>query len=106
MLLEVGKWYKTKRDQLCKVDTLKQDGWAIVQSHFSGNFMPIPPEQISFFVEAEAPDTAPGTAIAPKEEITKVEIEKHESLYDKYPNIIPDSIYKIHTTAKAPQAAP
>lgn len=106
MILEVGKWYKTKREQLCRVDTIKQDGYAIVQSHFSGNFTIVPPDQITFFKEAETPDTAPGTVIAPKTEITKVETEKHESLYDRYPNIVAGSIYKVQATTRPPQAAP
>jgi hypothetical protein len=99
MILEVGKWYNTKRNFLCVVDMIKQDGSVTVRSHLTGNYIDITKEQVEFFTEAEEPNTEPGVALMGEESKKSNESGEYDHLYKKYPNIVKGSIYKVQSIA-------
>ncbi|KKM81525.1 hypothetical protein LCGC14_1328910 [marine sediment metagenome] len=99
MIVEPGKWYNTKRNYLCRIDSISQDGTAWVTSHYTGNKMKVPEKQVKFFMIAEEPDTLPGTAVM---EAVNTESAQNEynTLYTKYPNIVQGSIYRVQANVK------
>lgn len=108
--VEVGSWYKSRKGYVVKVIDIdihprfKKDKRKYVhaRSHETGNVVYLEEEQVSWFVPTEEPKIPEGTQIIPIEHLerkhaTKAQVvkQKNESLYDKYPHIIPGSIYQV-----------
>lgn len=92
-----GKWYKSKRGYSILLWELLEDGSVIAQSHTTGNKVTVPPDQVLYFTLDEDPGTPCGTIMVggESEGETPEEIAKHDSVYAKYPHIIPGSVYKV-----------
>ncbi len=96
-LVEIEKWYKSKRGHLCMVTELAENGNIFVTSHFSGNTVKVYAEHVLFFIPAEEPNTEPGTILMDSDDSQRTAeiISKYNHYYTKYPSVIPDSIYKV-----------
>lgn len=94
-----GCWYKTKRNCLICVLKLNEDGTIIVESHLTANRIIVPQEQYVYFTLAEDPGTPSGVKLLESTESkvmgTVGGINRYNSLYDKYPHIIKNSIYTM-----------
>jgi len=96
-LLE-GEWYKSKRGHLFLVDTVHSDGTIMVTSHYTGNAFKLNSDQLPFVKgPVNPPKTAPGTAIT--ENIENQDINGFSHIYDKYPHVVPGSVYKVKNTS-------
>jgi hypothetical protein len=71
----------------------------VVTAHYSGSQLTIPKSQAEFFKNAPSPKTKPGSAVC---EHTLDDEENFEEMYDKYPNIVRGSIYRVKSNVKAP----
>lgn len=97
-----GSWYRTKRGNLCRAESLDEDGTVFVTSHFTGNLVPVPREQVLFFTSAEEPDTECGTMLIESKESDKGTEENtsaFSTIYSKYPHVVPGSVYKVKNVA-------
>jgi len=102
MSVEQGQWYNSKRGHLCHVESVNQDGSIVAISHYTGHSIDIPKEQVEFFSEAKAPETACGVAmIDGASDVDTATSAKHNSMYEKYPHIVPGSIYKMKDNIKS-----
>lgn len=98
---EPGGWYTTKQDRLALLEELSDNGFVKARSHFSGNLIDIPPEQVIYFKKAEDPGTICGTLLITADSTNDVEeTSKHNNTYLKYPHVIPGSIYKVQNNVK------
>lgn len=105
-VVEADNWYKTKRGSLVKVTYLEEDGSVTVLSHFTGNGVLVPPEQVYLFTPAEDPGSPCGTMIVDSSDDGKSsnsDVSKYAHNYIKYPHIVPDSIYRVKSTGAAQQ---
>ena len=98
-MLEVGHWYNSKNGYLCRAEMLHQDGSITVTSHYTGNKIKVDVDQAKHLKETDEPSVPPGTALKIIKDEDK-KIDKSFHLYQKYPHIVPDSIYKVRTTNK------
>ena len=97
---ELDKWYLSKRGSLIIVDELIKDGSIKARSHFTGNLIEIPPNQVLYFTPGEDPGTPCGTMLVQGNGDSGInnnvkEITKHNNVYSRYPHVVPDSIYKV-----------
>ena len=100
--IAIGEWYHTKRGHLCRVEKIDADGGVWVTSHYTGNLLNIWPNsgQLEQFLAAPEPDTAPGTAMVTVGSENGGSIE-HDWIYEKYPHVIPGSVYKVKDNVKS-----
>lgn len=96
---EPGRWYNSKRGSLCLLEELMEDGSAKARSHFTGNLVEVPPNQLLYFTHAEDPGTPCGTMLVQNGENgvngNSEEIARYSDVYTKYPHVIPGSVYKV-----------
>jgi len=99
--IAIGEWYTTKRGHLCRVEKIDADGSVWVTSHYTGSLLRIWPNsnQLECFTRAEDPGTQPGTALVSNSDINGN--GEHDWIYEKYPHVIPDSIYKVKDTSSS-----
>jgi len=91
--LKVGHWYLSKKGYLCRIDEIPEVGDISVTAHYSGTRIKVPIEQAKFFTQTSTPDIRPG--MARMTNIPKKKVENYESLYEKYPHLVRDSIYIV-----------
>ena len=91
--IAIGDWYYSKRGALCRVEQIKIDGTVTVTSHCTGHVINIPPDQAKYLKSAPEPNTAPGSALVKLQ--ANEELIKYSPMYQKYPHIVPNSIYKV-----------
>ena len=97
--LEIGEWYTSKRGHIFRLDDINKDGSVIVTAHTTGNKISIPEEETEYFTITDEPKTAPGTFLASSESKSPKDIKKETNTYEKYPHIIPGSIYKVKNSS-------
>lgn len=106
---ELGKWYRSKRGHLVLLEELVEDGSIIARSHFTGNPVKVPANQVLYFTPAEDPGTPCGIIMMENkedEDNSPKEIIKYNNIYNKYPHIIIGSVYRmqnISTKDNTPQ---
>jgi hypothetical protein len=91
-MFDVGKWYRSKRGHLCRLELLHQDGSVTVTSHYTAHAIKINSEESQFLTETEPPETPAGTAMQLIKEEQK---DEYFDMYKKYKHIVPDSIYCV-----------
>jgi len=98
----IGEWYHTKRGHLCRIEKIDTDSTVWVTNHYTGNLVNIWPDsdQLEHFVAAPEPDTMAGTAMVTVGGENGGPSE-HDWIYEKYPHVIPGSVYKVKDNVKS-----